>query len=64
MSQVRSYQTSKNNNGLSATKITSDTLLTAGRSLEGTLATGIGSRGGPNKVSNKLKRCPNSYFSF
>jgi hypothetical protein len=27
------------------------------------LATGFGSRGGPNKVSNKLKRCPASYLA-
>ena len=26
------------------------------------LATGIGSRGGPNKVSNKLRRSPMSYL--
>lgn len=26
------------------------------------LATGIGSRGGPNKPSNKLKRTPGSYL--
>jgi len=27
------------------------------------IATGFGSRGGPNKVSNKLKRCPQSYLA-
>jgi hypothetical protein len=27
------------------------------------MATGFGSRGGPNKVSNKLKRCPKSYLA-
>ena len=26
------------------------------------IATGFGSRGGPNKVSNKLKRCPGAYL--
>jgi hypothetical protein len=30
--------------------------------LEYFMATGFGSRGGPNKVSNKLKRCPSSYL--
>jgi hypothetical protein len=30
--------------------------------LEHFMATGLGSRGGPNKVSNKLKRSPMSYF--
>jgi hypothetical protein len=28
------------------------------------MATGIGSRGGPNKMSNKLKRNPRSYLVF
>jgi len=27
------------------------------------MATGFGSRGGPNKVSNKLKRCPTAYLA-
>jgi len=31
--------------------------------LENFIATGFGSRGGPNKVSNKLKRCPVSYLA-
>jgi len=31
------------------------------KTLEYFIASGLGSRGGPNKVSNKLKRCPNSY---
>jgi hypothetical protein len=31
------------------------------KTLEYFLASGLGSRGGPNKVSNKLKRCPRSY---
>jgi hypothetical protein len=31
--------------------------------LESFMATGFGSRGGPNKVSNKLKRCPVSYLA-
>ncbi len=30
--------------------------------LEHFVATGLGSRGGPNKVSNKLKRSPMSYL--
>jgi hypothetical protein len=30
--------------------------------LEHFLATGLGSRGGPNKASNKFKRSPDSYF--
>lgn len=34
------------------------------KTLEYFLATGLGSRGGPNKVSNKLKRCPSSYMSL
>ena len=29
--------------------------------LETFMATGLGSRGGPNKVSNKLRRSPQSY---
>jgi hypothetical protein len=28
------------------------------------LGTGLGSRGGPNKESNKLKRSPGSYSFF
>lgn len=36
----------------------------ATRSVETFLATGLGSRGGPNKVSNKFKRCPSSYPAF
>ena len=32
------------------------------RKLEEFVATGLGSRGGPNKVSNKLKRNPMSYI--
>jgi hypothetical protein len=32
------------------------------KSLEYFMATGLGSRGGPNKVSNKLKRTPLSYL--
>jgi hypothetical protein len=31
--------------------------------LENFIATGFGSRGGPNKMSNKLKRCPVSYLA-
>lgn len=31
--------------------------------LENFIATGFGSRGGPNKVSNKLKRSPLSYLA-
>lgn len=31
------------------------------KTLEFFIATGFGSRGGPNKVSNKFRRCPNSY---
>jgi len=31
--------------------------------LERFMATGLGSRGGPNKVSNKLKRCPGAYLA-
>jgi hypothetical protein len=31
--------------------------------LERFMATGFGSRGGPNKVSNKLKRCPGAYLA-
>jgi hypothetical protein len=31
--------------------------------LEYFLATGLGSRGGPNKLSNKMKRNPQAYFS-
>lgn len=31
--------------------------------LERFMATGFGSRGGPNKVSNKLKRCPGAYHA-
>jgi hypothetical protein len=27
------------------------------------MATGFGSRGGPNKPSNKLKRCPGAYHA-
>jgi hypothetical protein len=30
--------------------------------LEYFMATGLGSRGGPNKVSNKLRRSPQSYL--
>ena len=33
------------------------------KTLENFLASGLGSRGGPNKVSNKMKRCPSSYLS-
>jgi hypothetical protein len=36
----------------------------ATRSLETFLATGLGSRGGPNKASNKFRRCPSSYPKF
>jgi hypothetical protein len=32
------------------------------RSLEYFMATGLGSRGGPNKVSNKLRSKPTSYL--
>ena len=32
------------------------------KALEYFLASGFGSRGGPNKLSNKLKRRPSSYF--
>lgn len=32
-------------------------------SLEYFMATGLGSRGGPNKLSNKLRRSPLSYLS-
>lgn len=31
--------------------------------LESFMASGLGSRGGPNKVSNKLKRCPKAYLA-
>jgi hypothetical protein len=31
--------------------------------LERFMATGLGSRGGPNKMSNKLKRSPKSYLT-
>jgi hypothetical protein len=34
----------------------------AGQSVESFLATGLSSRGGPNKESNKLKRCSRSYL--
>ena len=34
----------------------------AARKLEQFVATGLGSRGGPNKVSNKYKRNPMSYL--
>ncbi len=34
------------------------------RSVETFLATGLGSRGGPNKASNKFTRCPSSYPKF
>jgi hypothetical protein len=34
------------------------------RTQECFMATGIGSRGGPNKMSNKLKRSPRSYLIF
>jgi hypothetical protein len=30
--------------------------------LESFMASALGSRGGPNKVSNKLKRCPTAYL--
>lgn len=33
------------------------------RPLEYFLATGLGSRGGPNKASNKLRSSPQSYLS-
>jgi hypothetical protein len=36
----------------------------ADKSLECFLATGLGSRGGPNKVTNKFKRTPRSYLVF
>ena len=32
------------------------------KKLERFMATGLGSRGGPNKISNKLKRSPMSYL--
>jgi hypothetical protein len=34
------------------------------KALEYFLATGLGSRGGPNKESNKFKRSPGSYSFF
>lgn len=34
-----------------------------GAAQERFIATGFGSRGGPNKVSNKLKRCPGAYLA-
>ena len=37
---------------------------TVPRTMEYFIATGFGSRGGPNKVSNKLKRSPRSYLVF
>ena len=33
-----------------------------GKAVEKILATGLGSRGGPNKVSNKYKSSPSSYL--
>jgi hypothetical protein len=33
------------------------------KTLEYFMATGLGSRGGPNKVSNKLRRCPKAYLA-
>ena len=33
------------------------------RALEHFMATGLGSRGGPNKESNKLRRCPRAYLA-
>lgn len=37
---------------------------TPAKSLECFIATGFGSRGGPNKVTNKLRRTLNSYVFF
>lgn len=33
------------------------------KTLEYFMATGLGSRGGPNKVSNKLRSCPRAYLA-
>lgn len=33
------------------------------KTLEYFMATGLGSRGGPNKESNKLRRCPRAYLA-
>lgn len=34
----------------------------AANALESFMASALGSRGGPNKESNKLKRCPQAYL--
>ncbi len=39
-----------------------ETGVDAHKKLEHFMATGLGSRGGPNKISNKLKRRPMSYL--
>lgn len=37
--------------------------LAEANAFESFMASALGSRGGPNKVSNKLKRCPKAYLS-